>query len=118
MTDRDRIRPVEESPEVASAVDDETAVTRFAGEGGPDRDTPDFVEPGTTPTEGSTEDLIGDPYGAGSNNAAGYRTGAEQPWEAEDLATAEGRDPTPDNVARAQRELDQDGQAAIERTVP
>ena len=46
------------------------------------------------------------------------RTGAEQPWDPEDLAVAEGRDPTPANVERAQRELDEEGQAAIERTVP
>lgn len=46
------------------------------------------------------------------------RTGAEQPWEPEDLAVAEGRDPTPGNVERARQELDQQGPAAIERTVP
>lgn len=47
-----------------------------------------------------------------------YRTGAEQPWDPEDLAMAEGRDPTPENIERARRELERDGQAAIERTVP
>jgi hypothetical protein len=46
------------------------------------------------------------------------RTGADQPWDAEDLAVAEGRDPTPRNVERARRELADDGPAAIERTVP
>jgi len=46
------------------------------------------------------------------------RTGSEQPWDAEDLAVAEGRDPTPENVARAQRELDREGPAAIDKTVP
>jgi hypothetical protein len=46
------------------------------------------------------------------------RTGAEQPWDPEDLAVAEGRDPTPRNVERARRELEQWGQAAIEKTVP
>jgi hypothetical protein len=49
---------------------------------------------------------------------AGARTGADQPWDAEDLAVAEGRDPTPENVERARRELAEDGPAAIERTVP
>ena len=49
---------------------------------------------------------------------AGARTGAEQPWDAEDLAVAEGRDPTPENIERARRELAEDGSAAIERTVP
>jgi hypothetical protein len=47
-----------------------------------------------------------------------YRTGAEQPWDPEDLAVAEGRDPTPENIERARRELERDGAAAIERTVP
>jgi hypothetical protein len=46
------------------------------------------------------------------------RTGAEQPWDPEDLAVAEGRDPTPRNIERARRELEQWGQAAIEKTVP
>jgi hypothetical protein len=46
------------------------------------------------------------------------RTGADQLWEPEDLARAEGRDPTPENVARARRELADEGAAAIERTVP
>ena len=46
------------------------------------------------------------------------RTGAEQPWEPEDLAVAEGRDPTPENVARSRRELAEEGSAAIEKTVP
>lgn len=118
MTERDRddIRPVEESPEVASAIDDDITVPRLASESGPDQDTPAFLEPGAEPA-GPTEDLLGDPYGSGSDNATGYRTGAEQPWEAEDLAAAEGRDRTPENVRRAQRELGE-GPAAIERTVP
>ncbi|MER7005349.1 hypothetical protein ABT297_20195 [Dactylosporangium sp. NPDC000555] len=51
----------------------------------------------------------------GAHNA---RTGADQEWTAEDLALAEGRDPTPANVRRAQRELDELGPAAIEKTVP
>lgn len=46
------------------------------------------------------------------------RTGAEQPWDPEDLAIAEGRDPTPRNVERARRLLDERGPAAIERVVP
>ncbi|MEU7902961.1 hypothetical protein [Actinoplanes sp. NPDC049118] len=46
------------------------------------------------------------------------RTGADQPWDPEDLALAEGRDPTPENIERARRELERDGPAAIERTVP
>ncbi len=46
------------------------------------------------------------------------RTGAEQPWDPEDLAVAQGRDPTPENIERARRELERLGRAAIEKTVP
>lgn len=46
------------------------------------------------------------------------RTGAEQPWDPEDLAVAEGRDPTPRNVERARQELEEEGPSAIEKTVP
>jgi hypothetical protein len=46
------------------------------------------------------------------------RTGAEQAWDPEDLALAEGRDPTRTNIERARRELAEEGPAAIERTVP
>jgi hypothetical protein len=46
------------------------------------------------------------------------RTGADQPWDPIDLAIAEGRDPTPENIERARRELERYGPAAIERTVP
>src|SRR4051812_3621409 len=60
----------------------------------------------------------GDPYVAEGRVGPLIRTGAEQPWEAVDLAIAEGRDPTPANIARAQKELDELGPAAIEKTVP
>jgi hypothetical protein len=46
------------------------------------------------------------------------RTGAEQPWDPEDLAVAEGRDPTPENIRRAARELAEEGQAVIDKNVP
>lgn len=46
------------------------------------------------------------------------RTGAEQPWDPEDLCIAEGHDPTPENVERARRKLEREGKAAIEKTVP
>jgi hypothetical protein len=46
------------------------------------------------------------------------RTGAEQPWDPEDLVVAKGRDPTPENVGRARRRLAEQGGAAVERTVP
>jgi hypothetical protein len=46
------------------------------------------------------------------------RTGAEQEWEPEDLAGAQGRDPTPRHVEEARRQLADEGPAAIEKTVP
>jgi hypothetical protein len=89
--------PLEESQEVADAVADDVTVSAFITGGGTDEDTPQFLQPGDEPS---------------------YRTGADQPWDPEDLAVAEGRDPTPENVERARRELEEDGPAAIERTVP
>ena len=49
---------------------------------------------------------------------ATIRTGADQPWDPEDLAIAKGEDPTPANVERARKQLEEEGPAAIERTVP
>ncbi|GGM67945.1 hypothetical protein ACFFX1_46645 [Dactylosporangium sucinum] len=46
------------------------------------------------------------------------RTGADQPWDPEDLAVAEGHDPTPKYVERSRRKLEELGPAAIEKTVP
>ena len=96
MTDEIR-PPLEESPEVANAIQDDVAVDAFITGGGPDQDTPEFRQPGEEPT---------------------YRTGADQQWDPADLAVAEGRDATPENVEQAREELDRDGAAAIERTVP
>ncbi|TDC72738.1 hypothetical protein E1193_27055 [Micromonospora sp. KC606] len=125
MTDRDpnRGRPLEESPEVAAAVDDETTVPQLATDGGPDRDNPAFAEPGGG-TRGSAGELLGDPYAAGTGatgtgtGAANIRTGAEQQWEPEDLVMARGQDLTPENIERARRDLAELGPAAIEKTVP
>jgi hypothetical protein len=96
MTDENR-PPLEESQEVADAVEDDVAVDAFITGGGPDRDNPEFLQPGEAPK---------------------LRTGSDQPWDPEDLAVAEGRDPTPENIERARAELDRDGPAAIERTLP
>jgi hypothetical protein len=96
MTEQNQ-QPLEETQEVADAVADDVAVPAFITGGGPDSDTPEFLQPGQRPV---------------------LRTGAEQPWEPVDLAVAEGRDPTPENIERARRELERDGPAAIERTVP
>jgi hypothetical protein len=93
----DEIRPLEESPAVADAIEDDVAVDEFITGGGPDSDTPEFLAPGQEPH---------------------WRTGADQKWDPEDLAAAKGWDQTPENIERARRELDEDGPAAIERTVP
>jgi hypothetical protein len=93
----DEIHPLEETSEVADAVEDDVAVDAFITGGGTDRDNPDFLEPGQEPH---------------------FRTGSDQPWDPEDLAVAEGRDPTPENVERARQELERDGAAAIERQLP
>ncbi|MFJ2083464.1 hypothetical protein ACIOBK_13070 [Micromonospora chokoriensis] len=128
MTDRDRQPPLEESPEVASAVDDDITVTQLRTGGGPDQDKPAFAEPHSRPDDlaPDTDDLIGDPYAAGTGatgtgtGAGGdnIRTGAEQQWEPEDLVLARGQDLTPENLDKARRDLAEQGQAAIERTVP
>ncbi|ABP56032.1 hypothetical protein [Salinispora tropica] len=127
MTDRDRYRPLEESAEAAAAVEDDAGVPQLMTGGGGDRHTPTFATAGEQADGGtSTEDLIGDPYAAGTGvtdtgtGAGGdtIRTGAEQPWEPEDLVAARGQDLTPENVERARRDLVEKGRAAIERTVP
>ncbi|MCA2213490.1 hypothetical protein [Jidongwangia harbinensis] len=90
-------QPLEETQQVADAVADDVAVPAFVTGGGPDADTPEFREPGPAPE---------------------IRTGADQPWEPADLAVAQGKDPTPENIERARAELERDGAAAVERTVP
>ena len=95
MTDENQ-QPLEETQEVADAVADDVAVSAFITGGGPDSDNPEFLQPGEEPV----------------------RTGADQPWDPEDFAVAEGWDPTPKNVERARRELEKYGPSAIERIVP
>ncbi|BCB75891.1 hypothetical protein GCM10022251_54740 [Phytohabitans flavus] len=46
------------------------------------------------------------------------RTGAEQPWEPEDLVISEGKDPTPERLEEARRRLADEGPSAIERSAP
>ncbi|MEU4676929.1 hypothetical protein [Micromonospora sp. NPDC023737] len=127
MSDRDRQPPLEESPEMAAAADDDSTVPQLRTGGGGDRDNPAFAQPGDPTDQGApTEDLIGDPYAAGTGatgtgtGAGGdnIRTGVEQPWDPEDLVMARGQDLTPENLERARRDLDELGQAAVERTVP
>jgi hypothetical protein len=132
-----QIRALEDTDEVARAVDDEAPVPALASSGGafdqrlgyrePDAATgpgprgatgpraaagrgPGPREPGSAPPPGVR--------GSGGPASAPARTGAEQDWDPADLAAAEGRDPTPRNVERARQELIRDGSAAIERTVP
>ncbi len=74
-------------------------------------------------TTSGADDPGADDPGASSPEPTPYgqpvlRTGAEQPWDPEDLAVAKGQDPTPENVARSREELRRDGPAAIEKTVP
>ncbi|MEU6076099.1 hypothetical protein [Micromonospora sp. NPDC047074] len=127
MTDRDRDRPLEESPEVAAAVEDDTGIPQLMTGGGADRDTPSFRGAGNQPGGAPRGDeLIGDPYAAGTGATGtgtgaapdNIRTGAEQPWDPEDLVAARGQDLTPENVERARRDLAELGRAAIEKTVP
>ena len=89
--------PLEESQQVADAVEDDVAVGAFITGGGPDADNPAFLSPGDEPA---------------------VRTGADQQWDPVDLAEAKGKDPTPENIEAAREELERDGAAAIERTVP
>ncbi|MEV4760675.1 hypothetical protein AB0J86_37010 [Micromonospora sp. NPDC049559] len=121
MTEQFPDRPLEEYPDVADAIDDDITAPPLRTGGGPDADTPAFREPGDPQADfPPTDDLIGDaasgPTGPAATGPA--RTGAEQPWDPEDLAVAKGADPTPENVARARRELEEDGPAAVERQVP
>ncbi|WP_434741455.1 hypothetical protein [Micromonospora sp. SH-82] len=121
MTDRDQNRrPLEETPEAAAAVDDESTVPQLRTGGGADRNDPGFTGPGDRPaTSAETDDLIGDPYGGGTGAGGKHiRTGGEQEWEPADLVAARGQDPTAENLDRARRDLAEHGNAAVERTVP
>lgn len=120
MTERDPGggRPLEETSELAAAVDDETTVPQLITDGESGPDNPPFREPDDVSAGPEPEaDLVGAPMGGGTGGTD-RRTGAEQPWDPEDLAAGKGLDPTPENVERARRELAEDGPAAIEKTVP
>ncbi|KDN85980.1 hypothetical protein [Kitasatospora cheerisanensis] len=45
-------------------------------------------------------------------------TGAEHPVDPEDLVMASGRTPTPELVAKAKKDLEEQGAAAVERVLP
>jgi hypothetical protein len=46
------------------------------------------------------------------------RTGSEGPVDPEDLAMAEGLDPSPENVERMRRRLEQEGGRAVDEATP
>lgn len=48
-------QPLEETPEVASAVADDVAVPQFITGGGPDDETPEFLPPPDEPSEAADE---------------------------------------------------------------
>ena len=47
--------PLEETPEVADAIEDDVAVDAFITGGGPDADTPQFLQPGEDEEPDPTE---------------------------------------------------------------
>lgn len=94
-------------------MDDQDASDRGTVDRGTGRAAPTGAA-GQTPTDEAPTDEAP----SGEPGPATLRTGAEQSWDPEDVAIAEGRDPTPENVERAQRELDEHGRAIIERIVP
>ncbi|HEY2670825.1 MAG TPA: hypothetical protein VGJ07_10665 [Rugosimonospora sp.] len=108
------VRPVEETLEVELAVGDEAPVPALAEQGG---SPPAFREPGPTGGPGPRGGAAARAAGASPDTGAA-RTGAEQPWDPEDLAVAEGHDPTPRHLENARQELAREGRSAIERTVP
>ncbi|WP_329103799.1 hypothetical protein OG792_27855 [Micromonospora sp. NBC_01699] len=112
-------RPLEESPEMTSAAADESTLPQLRTGGGGDANNPRFLAPDDVPGDfPPTEELIGDSQGGGVPGSDETRTGAEQPWDPEDLVVAWGQDPTPANVERARRVLAEEGPAAVEKTVP
>jgi hypothetical protein len=114
-TDETEIQPLEESQEVELAVGDEGPVPALADSGG---SSPPFREPQpVVDGPGAVSRPPGAVGGPGPRGTAA-RTGAEQPWDPEDLAVAEGHDPTPRHVERARQEMAREGRSTIDRTVP
>jgi hypothetical protein len=111
-------RPVEESQAYDLAADDEAPDPDldYRGPGRADPDTPTFQEP-SRPADADDYFVPGDGLDV-SDDGKPVRTGADQPWDPEDLAVAQGWDPTPANIERARRQLEKEGPSAIERNVP
>ncbi|MEV5704179.1 hypothetical protein [Actinoallomurus sp. NPDC052274] len=61
-----------------------------------------------------------EPRGEGAEpRRPNLRTGSETPVDPEDLAMAEGRDPTPENIERARRRIERLGaREAVDRVTP
>jgi hypothetical protein len=99
-SEREPEPPIEDEPATAWAIDDDAPVPGLAppDSGAPDADTPVFSSAADAEPQ--------------------YRTGAEQPWDPEDLAVAKGWDPTPENIERARQLLAEEGRSAIEKIVP
>lgn len=58
------------------------------------------------------------PGANGKRPSPPLRTGAEQPVDPEDLAMAQGKDPTPENVEKARQQLEEEGRVALEKELP
>jgi hypothetical protein len=50
--------------------------------------------------------------------AVPLRTGSETPVDPDDLAMAEGLDPTPENIERMRRRLEEKGSRAVDEATP
>ncbi|GIH12849.1 hypothetical protein Raf01_10210 [Rugosimonospora africana] len=114
------VRPIEETLEVELAIGDEGPVPSLTSEAASQAgraSSPAFQEPAPAGGPGPRGVTAARTAGASPDTGA-VRTGAEQPWDPEDLAVAEGHDPTPRNVENARQELAREGRSAIERTVP
>jgi hypothetical protein len=112
------MRAAEESQDFDLAADDEAPVAEldYQGPARTDPDTVVFQEPGQSAVG---EDYFDPTDGLDiSDDGKPVRTGSDQQWDPEDLAVAQGRDPTRANIERARRELEEEGPSAIERNVP
>ncbi|MEV0966811.1 MULTISPECIES: hypothetical protein [unclassified Streptomyces] len=64
------------------------------------------------------QDNAGEQQPESRRRPARYFTGSERPFDPEDLVMASGRECTPENVARARKEIAEKGAAALERYLP
>ncbi|AWI32160.1 hypothetical protein AB0K47_05685 [Streptomyces tirandamycinicus] len=64
------------------------------------------------------QDNTGEQQPESRQRPAQFFTGSERPFDPEDLVMASGRECTPENVARARKEIAEKGAAALERYLP